>query len=155
MKCQKCGKSEASFHYSSNINGQVTEAHLCEECAAQSGYDVQESFSLDRLYDMFFPIMGGFGSFPAASLHAGRANTGFPLIMQLQPATQLQNGSYACGCQPCKTGVSDVQVDDEMSKRRELNVLHEQMRLAASTDDFEKAIELREKIKEIEKAGGV
>ena len=34
-----------------------------------------------------------------------------------------------------------------MMNRRELNALREQMRKAAENDDFEKAIELREKIK--------
>ena len=34
MKCDRCGKNEATFHYKTNINGRVTEAHLCPDCAA-------------------------------------------------------------------------------------------------------------------------
>ena len=37
MKCQNCGKNEATFYYKSNINGRVMESHLCPECARQLG----------------------------------------------------------------------------------------------------------------------
>ena len=33
MKCDRCGKNEATFYYKSNINGRVTETHLCPDCA--------------------------------------------------------------------------------------------------------------------------
>ena len=32
MKCEHCGKNEATFYYKSNINGNVTEHHLCGDC---------------------------------------------------------------------------------------------------------------------------
>ena len=32
MKCERCGKNEATFYYKSSINGKVTELHLCPEC---------------------------------------------------------------------------------------------------------------------------
>ena len=34
MMCTKCGKKEASVYYKQNINGNVTEMNLCEDCAA-------------------------------------------------------------------------------------------------------------------------
>lgn len=33
MKCTECGKNIAVYHYVSNVNGDVTESHLCEDCA--------------------------------------------------------------------------------------------------------------------------
>ena len=33
MKCQHCGKNEATFYYKSNINGAVTEQHLADAVA--------------------------------------------------------------------------------------------------------------------------
>lgn len=33
MKCENCGKNEVTFVYQSNVNGQITEKHLCAECA--------------------------------------------------------------------------------------------------------------------------
>ena len=38
MKCENCGKNEVTFVYQSNINGKVTEKHLCSECAEKLGY---------------------------------------------------------------------------------------------------------------------
>ena len=38
MKCENCGKNEVTFVYQSNINGKVSEKHLCSECAEKLGY---------------------------------------------------------------------------------------------------------------------
>ena len=37
MKCQNCGKNEATFYYRSSINGRVMESHLCPQCAQKLG----------------------------------------------------------------------------------------------------------------------
>ena len=38
MKCENCGKNEVTFVYQSSVNGNVTEKHLCAECAEKLGY---------------------------------------------------------------------------------------------------------------------
>lgn len=48
MKCQSCGKREATVRYYENINGKQKEVFLCAECAKKLGFD---SFS-----DIFSPI---------------------------------------------------------------------------------------------------
>lgn len=35
MKCEKCNKNEATFHSVTNINGKVSEKHLCSDCAKE------------------------------------------------------------------------------------------------------------------------
>ena len=47
MKCEHCGKNEATFYYKSNINGAVTEQHLCADCAKALGYadTMEKSFA--------------------------------------------------------------------------------------------------------------
>ena len=35
MLCQECKKNQATIHLSQTINGQKTETHLCESCAAK------------------------------------------------------------------------------------------------------------------------
>lgn len=35
MKCEKCGKNEATTYYKETINGQTREMHLCTECAKE------------------------------------------------------------------------------------------------------------------------
>ena len=38
MKCQNCGRNEATYYYKSSINGRVRETHLCADCARKLGY---------------------------------------------------------------------------------------------------------------------
>ena len=37
MKCEHCGRNEATFFYKSSVNGHVTQVHLCQDCAQQKG----------------------------------------------------------------------------------------------------------------------
>ena len=71
MKCDRCGKNEATFYYKSNINGRVTETHLCPDCARAMGYAGSMSGRMsswfnddwfDRPFRMLEPFFGGFGS---------------------------------------------------------------------------------------------
>lgn len=82
MKCTECGKNIAVYHYVSDINGEVTEAHLCEECARKAkekgGESVWENF--DRLmedsFNSFFedPFMRGItGSGRLGNMLSGRS----------------------------------------------------------------------------------
>ena len=150
MKCQKCGKSEVSFHYSSNINGSVTETFLCSGCAASLGYDFGKIFSAGDAFGGFPPVFGMPGGFLPVSFSGQTGNSPFQLALQTRLGTGINDGTCRCGCETRAPDVSETVVDDEMSKRREVNMLREQMRQAAESDDFEKAIELREKIKEFE-----
>ena len=152
MKCQKCGKNEVNFHYSSNVNGCVTETYLCSECATESGYDLGGMFSGGSVFDEFLPFFGAQNRFLPVAVPLLGANAFFPAIIQTgeSPVSQLRTGNNGCGCEKHAMDNSNVEVDDEMQKRREINVIREQMRLAAQSDDFERAIELRERIKEME-----
>lgn len=56
MRCDDCGKREATFHSKRIINGVTTEMHLCSEC--QKKY----SGSLMNMFD-FGSLFGGFDGF--------------------------------------------------------------------------------------------
>jgi len=153
MKCQNCGKNQANFHYSSNINGSVTETNLCAECAAQSGHGFQPA----SLFGGFFTGFFGEGNLPMPRLGLNTMSP-FAVRPQMGILTQGCSCGQSCSCgENCSCDVSapDVQekrqgVDGEMQKRRELNAVREQMRIAAENEDFEKAAELRDQIKQIE-----
>ena len=53
MRCEHCGKREATFYYKSNINGRVQEVHLCQQCAEELGY-ASGVMSGRNLFDMDF-----------------------------------------------------------------------------------------------------
>ena len=54
MKCENCGKNEVTFVYQSNINGQITEKHLCSECAEKLGYTQKIAAHSQRMMQNFF-----------------------------------------------------------------------------------------------------
>lgn len=45
MLCQNCKEHEASFHYTQNNNGHITEMHLCHQCAKKTGL-IEDSHKL-------------------------------------------------------------------------------------------------------------
>ena len=54
MRCDRCGKNEATFYYKSNINGKVEEKHLCSECAEKLGYTQRIAAHNQRMMQNFF-----------------------------------------------------------------------------------------------------
>ena len=155
MKCQNCGKNEINFHYSSNVNGRVTEAHLCSEGAVKSGYDMGSLFSSESIFDSYFPAgmrqaflpIPMFG-FRMAPMLASWPMTGLPS----RDPSKGPSKECACGCEreaPVQEKPA-AEVDGEMLKRREINAIREQMRIAAEREDFEKAAQLRDQIRQLE-----
>ena len=147
MKCQKCGKEEVNFHYSSNINGEIREIHLCSGCTAEAGYaetfnspDDMLSGALDGFFSprsSFFPLLG--------------MDMSIRSIFGAPPNLSAQVREREKERQPSPSTEIKVEIDGKMQKRREINILREQMRQAAATDDFEKATELRDKIRDMER----
>ena len=46
MLCESCNEKEATIHLTQVIDGTVKKVHLCEECAAKSGFDVNSPVSI-------------------------------------------------------------------------------------------------------------
>jgi len=153
MKCQKCGKNEVNFHYSSNVNGCVTETHLCSDCAAESGYDIGKILELRQLNDLgtlfetVFPMQNTISGFMPMAIPMVQTGTNLPFTMQPRVGMIDRGNSCGCGCETQSLKDTKVEVDEVMSRRRELNM---QMRSAVEKEEFEKAAELRDKIKELE-----
>ena len=169
MKCQKCGRNEVNFHYTSNINGAVTEMHLCSDCAAESGHDIGRMLEPMGMLGGLFPIFGRQGGF--FGMPAMRIREAYPFMMAYRPmipeqasacepggacgyepvgAATCEPGGAACGCEKPAPDVEATVVDGEMAKRRQINEIREQMNAAAKNEDFEAAARLRDKIKQME-----
>jgi len=144
MKCQKCGNNEANYHYRSNINGRVTESHLCSECAAHADTD---SFSdtdrfFEEMFDGFFgrsrrrSIWDGFGMMPA--LMPTMLLPRFEIVVDDGSARRAENAEVK------------TEVDEKMKLRREINLLRREMQQAARSEDFEKAAQIRDRIRDLE-----
>lgn len=153
MKCEKCNEKEATFYYSSNINGEKTERHLCADCAREEGFggalDYSPTVMFDRAFrsvfeDFFAPVgarLPSFGSFidPFGGIMA-------PAIPRLRVRSA-----------PAETqaGNSDSPIPDdageEIRARREREALKAQLHDAVQAEDYEKAIILRDKLREMDK----
>lgn len=46
MQCEVCNEKEATIHLKQVVNQDVKELHLCEECAAESGVDINNPLTL-------------------------------------------------------------------------------------------------------------
>ena len=38
MKCERCGIHDATFFCKTNVNGRVSQVHLCPDCAEKLGW---------------------------------------------------------------------------------------------------------------------
>ena len=55
MKCQSCGKKEATVRYFENINGDKQELHLCSDCAQNLGFT-----SFSNIFSPLFASLQGY-----------------------------------------------------------------------------------------------
>lgn len=170
MLCQNCGKHEAVFHYTSNINGNVTEQHLCSECASALGYDnIPVLHSQDIFGSMLSDMFGTFLPQHTSSSYNG------VLACPLCGATARDiSKTGKAGCANCYDVFSDMlnpyirrihgnvqhsgkipeSAGSELKEKRELEQLRGQLKSAIDAQEFEKAAELRDKIKAIEEGKG-
>ena len=157
MKCEKCG-NEANFFYSSTVNGQHEEHCYCADCAKAEGFEHAFDFRpmLGGMFDDFFG--GDFFSMPRRMLSAfdsfgdpfgGMIGTRLlprPGFGTALPQTQRQENrtlSEAEAKVPEDAGA-------EVRSRREREALRAQLDEAVKAEDFEKCIQLRDKLKELE-----
>lgn len=145
-KCDNCGKNTASFYYRTEINGKVTERHLCRECAEKLGAEEQFAKETAGLMDSFWGETESF--FPDfRRMLFPFEGFGFAIPALILPQVRFLSG----GDGETETSAKEkIAADPEMEKRRQVNMLREQMSEAADKEDFEKAAELRDKIRALE-----
>ena len=153
MKCENCGKNEVTFVYQSNINGQVTEKHLCSECAEKLGYTQRLAAQSQR---MMRGLFGGglFDDFftPVPSL-LSRMNRMLEDPFDDFFADMPALGAPAeAGQEPQKSQDTLLEGDEqsELSKARQLNALRMELQKAIAEERFERAAELRDQIRGLE-----
>ena len=130
MKCEHCGKQEATFYYKSNINGVVKEVHLCPDCAEKLGYaeKLHSSFRPMRLFsDPFEPFFGSFGA---------HLLTEFPAPVE-EPVPQQE-----------KPLVDEIE-QNKLREQRQRNALQAQLQSALEAEDYETAAKLRDELKKL------
>lgn len=146
MRCEHCGKNEATFHVQSVVNGRAEEAHLCAHCAEELGYAEPFEGGLGRMFSepfgsvfSFLPSMFGTldGFFDEPQLTPAARRT-----LQLTPAPD----------QPRYETESLLDETEGAALRRECerNSLNVRLREAVEAEDYEQAAKLRDALRRLD-----
>ena len=166
MLCQKCKSKEATFFYKQNVNGKVTQVHLCADCAKKYG----TGGSLSDLFDI--DLLGGFFGSPHGLLmqtktcpkcgsdyrdiinsgKAGCAECYKTFREELSGTVERIHGRVKhIGRSPDKQTGSAVDAPaDEAKPVDERSELKKQLDEAIACEDFEQAAVIRDKIRALD-----
>lgn len=156
MKCENCGKNEVAFVYQSNINGHVTEKHLCSECAEKLGYTQKIAAHSQRMMRSLFSsslFEDFFTPYPTLLGRMSRMlEDPFDDFFTDMPALGAPAETKPEAQKPQDT-LLEQEEQNEISKTRQLNALRMEMRKAVAAENFERAAELRDQIHALENTG--
>ena len=166
MLCQDCKKNESSVHLTQIVNNKKVVLNLCKSCAEKRGFH-------SPFENIPFPL----AEFVTGMMSTGKSSPGSKKVKALQskrcPSCGLtfeelgKTGRFGCG--KCYTTFGADMKDllrkihgsnehrgkvpnaagDTMKPLREDRRLREELRRAIESEDFEKAAELRDKIREL------
>ena len=164
MQCQICNKRTATIHLTEISEGIRTEMHICEHCATEQGIAAQSQMSVnDLLSNLLAAQPSDDELFGSADDVSSCPNCGFTLDRLRKEGTLgcphdyevFQNGllplierahngsSVHCGKVPSK-------LPQETKQLAELAQLRQQLDKAIRDEDYERAAELRDRIKKSE-----
>ena len=161
MLCDICNKNPATVHLTEIVDDQMTELHLCEECARQKSIQMEQQFGLSDLL-------------------AGLAEFEKPALQKEAVLLKCSNCdlTYAdfkkigrLGCSECYStfrkylgpllkrihgsslhlGKSPLKVTKALKKKIDLSSLRYGLQKAIEREAFEEAAKIRDQIRELEK----
>ena len=154
--CQYCGKREAKIHFTELRDGKKTEMHICEQCAQEKNMALAFPAVLSQL------VKGGpvapreTEAVPAACPGCGLAYAEFKAKGRLGcprcyaafgpvliPLLEKVHGAAA------HRGKTPERVKGALASRRELKEIEAQLDAAVENEEYEKAAQLRDRIREM------
>ena len=165
MQCDICSKKKATVHLTEIVDDQMSEMHLCEECARKKSVQMEQQFGLADL----LAGLADFGKSPKEEeaketvkcskcgmsyddfrkfgrLGCGHCYESFK--MHLGTLLKKVHGSnHHLGKTPTKIPQSEKKIIEDF---QELKI---QLEKAIQMENFELAAEIRDKIRELENQG--
>ena len=166
MLCEKCKKNQAVTHIRQNINGNLTEMHLCESCAAEiSGKFENEygklfsdfGFGIDSMLTSLFgqdflsenllsektercPMCGSSINEIRKSGNVGCSQCYDAFREHLMPLIQRVHGKTV------HNGKIPESAGKEITAKAKISELEKELKQAIDSQEFEKAASLRDQI---------
>ncbi len=157
IKCQKCGK-EATLHVTEIVQGQKIEKHLCQHCANQEGITIQVQMPLAQVLEELLQTAAGrelanlrcdvcginFLEFRQKGL-LGCPNDYTVFEQALMPLLERahEGASQHVGRVPGSAGETE-------RRQNELLRLRSELKDAVASEQYERAVQIRDRIKELE-----
>lgn len=167
MNCQECEVRPATLHFTKIINGEKTELHLCESCAREKGEIIpggSNGFSIQNLLSgilHFDPFQNAIGQGQAAQVArcdtCGLTFTQFSKMgrfgcsecyksfhHRLEPLFKRIHGNTT------HSGKVPVRAGGTITLKKDILKLKEELQKRIINEEFEKAAEVRDKIRRLE-----
>jgi len=161
MQCDICGKKKATVHLTEIVDEQMSEMHLCEDCAREKSVQMEQQFGLADL-------LAGLSDF-------GKQVKNVETIKVECPTCGMNYDDFRkfgrLGCSDCyvafreylgtllkkihgsnrHSGKSPIKMSQVIKDKMDtINDLRHQLQSAIENEDFEKAAQIRDKIHAIE-----
>ena len=168
MLCQHCKKNEANTHIVRTVGNNTVEMYLCSDCAKECGFETSFSVSDFLFGDMLSspfkqskiercPVCGGSFAEISASGKVGCGNCYKTFEKELYPTVaRLHSLPLHKGKSPKKSeSVCEINEEEKPkikrpTKKERIEKLKREQEEMIKCENFEKAAELRDKIKKLE-----
>ena len=168
MKCQRCGVNEASVSYTQIINGEKTKLVLCDECANELNIGMNFKFDFNDVFGTFFdepsfvktlempkPIACDvcgttYDDFVKTGMF-GCENCYRVFSNRLDNVLKRLHGSDRHVGKKLILNPSKSVVTTKNKSKGEIDKLKEELQECIKKEEYEKAAEIRDKIKKLEK----
>lgn len=162
-QCDRCDSRPATVHLTEIVNGEKIEKHLCEHCASEEGITIKANVPISQLLEDFIlqssePGEEGepeelrcdvcgltFSEFRKAG-QLGCPNDYDVFAPRLEPLLERAHDGAGqhIGKVPQRAG-------NAQKRQTEILRLRGELRSAVAREEYERAVELRDRIKELER----
>ena len=152
MLCTNCYNAPATYHYKTITNGVVKEEHLCKDCAMKLKYGAPQGGGLTDLLSGFFnaqrpqakvcPNCGTTEAEVSRTAQVGCPECYKTFSSMLDPYIRRVQGS--------DTHVGATPTKEPELKLSEVEKLKGELQQAVEKQEYERAAEIRDKIKKLE-----
>jgi protein arginine kinase activator len=157
MKCDNCNK-QATVHLTEIRNGKKIEKHLCEQCAAQEGITIKTQPISQILEELALQSAAGKELSQLKCEHCGisflefrqQGLLGCPRDYDCFEAALAPLLERAHESATQHLGKAPRSASPEQRKQNELLRLRGQLHEAVASEQYERAVELRDRIKNLE-----